>query len=194
MITEPDYESATNAAYYELSLYNGNFPKIDICDLISESENIVLKSYTQAAKHFNCSHNHFTYDIAPSEYGFTVSDKKKGKHIIFFNNLKDEKTIRFTLAHELGHIILGHTVDDDISDREANCFARNILCPIQFARDFDLTTAEEYADFFGVSMPMAIVSLAHINSDFYYITSENYQMIDQKIYSHIMAQSDWREI
>lgn len=185
MITEPNYEYATNAAYKELSYYNGSFPQIDIFELISESGDIILKSYSQAARYLNCSHNEFTYHIAQSEYGFTVSDLRTGNHIIYFNNLKDDKTIRFTLAHELGHIRLGHTVDNEISDKEANCFARNLLCPVQLVKGYALSTAEEYADCFGISIPMARVSMAHFKSDYYYITNSNYQAVNDKIYSYM---------
>lgn len=134
---EPDYKYATNVAYDELSYYNGSFPQINIFELLEESGDIVLKSYSQAAKYLNCTHNEFTYTIAQSEYGFTVTDPRTGNHIIFFNNLKDDKTIRFTLAHELGHIRLGHTEDNEVADKEANCFARNLLCPVQIIKELN---------------------------------------------------------
>lgn len=185
MITEPDYEYATNAAYNELSHYNGRFPQIDIYELIFQSGNIILKSYTQAANYLKCSHNEFTYKISQSEYGFTVSNFKTGTHIIYFNNLKDEKTIRFTLAHEYGHIVLGHTVDNKVTDKEANCFARNILCPVQLIEEFKLSTVEDYTECFGISEPMAKASLAHFKSDSYYITRQNYITVNNKIYSYM---------
>ena len=185
MITEPDYERATNAAYIELSQYNGSFPQIDIFELLFVSGNIRLKTYTQTARYLRCSHNEFAYQIAQSEYGFTVADLRAKEYIIYFNNLKDDKTIRFTLAHELGHIRLGHTLDNEIADKEANCFARNLLCPIQLIKGFNLSTAEDYAECFGISEPMAKASLAHFNSDVYYITNQNDRIVSDKIYSYM---------
>jgi hypothetical protein len=181
----PDYEFATNAAYQELEHYEGSFPKIDVFELLSKDKNIVLKSYTQAADFLHCSHNEFAYSIAQSEHGFTVSDIVSNRHIIYFNNLKDEKTIRFTLMHELGHIRLGHITDDSISDREANCFARNILCPIQLVDEFKLSTAEDYVECFGISLPMAKASLANYQSDFYYIKKDLYQSVNDKVYCYM---------
>lgn len=185
MVIEPDYEYATNVAYDELSYYNGGFPQIDIFELLFESGDIILKSYSQAARFLKCSHNEFTYQVAESEYGYTVADSKKGKYIIYYNNLKDDKTIRFTLAHELGHIRLGHTEDNEITDKEANCFARNLLCPIQLVEGFELSTVEDYTECFGVSEPMAKASLAHLKSDAYYITNHNYRIVSDKIYSYM---------
>ena len=182
---EPDYKYATNVAYDELSYYNGSFPQINIFELLEESGDIVLKSYSQAARYLNCTHNEFTYTIAQSEYGFTVTDPRTGNHIIFFNNLKDDKTIRFTLAHELGHIRLGHTEDNEVADKEANCFARNLLCPVQIIKELELSTAEEYAECFGISLPMATASIAHFESDYHYITDRNYQIVNDKIYSYM---------
>lgn len=37
--------------------------------------------------------------------------------------------LRFTLAHELGHRLLGHTGLDEAEEREADHFASHLLCP-----------------------------------------------------------------
>jgi Zn-dependent peptidase ImmA (M78 family) len=184
-MTEPNYEYATNAAYAELLHYNGHFPQIDIFELIHESGNIKLKTYSQAAYYYNCSHNEFTYNIAQSEFGFTILDLKNNRHIIYYNDYKDSKTIRFTLAHELGHIKLGHDEDNKRTNREANCFARNILCPVQLIDGFNLSTADDYVECFDISRPMAEVSLAHFKSDSHYISRRNYEVINDKIYCYM---------
>lgn len=185
MTINPDYELATNAAYQELKHYDGGFPKINVFRLLFRNRNILLKSYTQAADFFHCTHNEFTYNVAQSEFGFTVSDITSDKYIIYFNNRKDERTIRYTLMHELGHIRLGHVNDNSISNREANCFARNILCPVQLVDGFKLTTVKDYIECFDISLPMAEASLAHYKSDYYYIKKELYQSVNDKIYYYM---------
>lgn len=68
-----------------------------------------------------------------------------GKCLIVYNkNQKPKDRIRFTLAHELGHILHRHHQElgtemlqrlqvekslYDVMEDEANCFARNLLCP-----------------------------------------------------------------
>lgn len=37
--------------------------------------------------------------------------------------------LRFTLAHELGHRVLGHCAREASDEREADCFASHLLCP-----------------------------------------------------------------
>ena len=48
---------------------------------------------------------------------------------IYYNDLMYEKRTRFTLMHEIGHIMLDHRVESDIAEKEANFFAKYILAP-----------------------------------------------------------------
>lgn len=75
--------------------------------------------------------------------GATIENK--GKFLIVYNkNATPKNRIRFTLAHELGHIFHRHHRElgvmtlrrlwvekslYDVMEDEANCFARNLLCP-----------------------------------------------------------------
>ncbi len=77
-----------------------------------------------------------------SEDGAVVS--KGSQYIIYYNEQKRKQRTRFTIAHEMGHIFLdhhhvhgesilqregiGHQLYDCL-EKEANCFARNLLCP-----------------------------------------------------------------
>lgn len=182
MIEFPDYAKATNAAYEILRNYNYTFPVIDVYYILNKYNNIKLCSYTSAAQRMGITHNEFAYQIASSEHGFTVADYINNHFIVYFNNLKDDTTIRFTLMHELGHIILRHEKDNDIANKEANCFSRNVLCPIQIAREYKLKSAQEYSECFDISLPMANACIGHFQSDLYYITRELYDAVNDKIY------------
>lgn len=185
MIDFPDYNKATNAAYEILKKYNYSFPIIDVYYIYDKYKNIKLCTYTSAAQKMGITHNEFTYQMASSEHGFTVADYANNHFIVFFNNLKDDSTIRFTLMHELGHIILMHSSDNDTSKKEANCFARNILCPVQIVREYKLKSAKEYSECFGISMPMANACIGHFKSDMYYITNELYNAVNDNIYRYM---------
>ena len=56
-----------------------------------------------------------------SEYGFTFNRK------IFYNDSMPEDEIIFTLAHELGHILLNHRNTMPEIEEEADYFAKCIL-------------------------------------------------------------------
>lgn len=182
MIDYPDYCKATNAAYKELERYDGGFPQIDIFRLIFSDRNIRLITYSQMAQRFGYTHNEFTYNIAQSEQGYSVRNKSTGKSQIIYNNLKDDKTIRFTLAHELGHIRLKHENDDETANREANCFARNILCPYPITEEYHLSTPEEYSECYGISIPMAEATMGNVRYDRINIDTNLYNEIRDKIY------------
>ena len=183
MTDRANYILASNAVYKVLENYNGKLPQIDIFEIIKDYKNIRLFTYAEAANKQKCTFSHFIQSI-PSAYGFTISDKNSNKHLVFYNDFKDDTTIRFTLAHELGHIILQHDEDNDISNKEANCFARNLLCPIPIAREFNLRTVEDYVSCFQVSEPMAEVSLDYKSVDFNNISQYNYQMLEDKVYEY----------
>ena len=78
-----------------------------------------------------------------SDDGVAVFDGRS-KYFVFYNDKKMKQRIRFTIAHEIGHIFLDHHQEYGISflgregvsqelykrlEKEANCFARNLLCP-----------------------------------------------------------------
>lgn len=89
-----------------------------------------------------------------------------------FVNVRDSAVRRnFTIAHELGHYLLGHTTsdeyknllfrrpleeqDDPIIEQEANCFAGNLLVPEKFLREtiskYPFATNTQLGNIFGVS-------------------------------------------
>lgn len=82
-------------------------------------------------------------ELLGSEDGASVSDGC-GRYILYYNENMTKRRTRFTIAHEFGHIFLGH--HDEYGEpilkrggvgkalyerleKEANCFARNLLCP-----------------------------------------------------------------
>ncbi|AYF99770.1 ImmA/IrrE family metallo-endopeptidase [Lactococcus allomyrinae] len=117
------------------------FP-INILQLLSNFPNIHLDTYEK-----------FNTDIAPKlgKKAEQISDEafscKTGTnaYIIFYNDNTIQKIpqrIRFSLAHELGHILLGHFVNysgllprngfgrvNSILEGEADTFASELLCP-----------------------------------------------------------------
>ena len=185
MIVYPDYKRATNSAYELLIGYQGRLPIVDVFSLINlipRYKKVKIYTYSQMAQKLDCSFSDFFHKYASSEHGFTV--KYENNYLICFNEQKNEKTIRFTIAHEIGHIVLGHTEDNSVAKKEADCFARNILCPIQIADGFNVTTPKEYVDCFNISEPMAAATVYWRKSDRHYITKENYDRFNDIVYCY----------
>lgn len=93
---------------------------------------------------------------------------------LYINSVESSVRKNFTIAHELGHYLLGHTTspeygnllyrrpleeqDDPIIEQEANCFAANLLVPETFLKNilkkYPFATNRELSDIFGVSETM----------------------------------------
>lgn len=75
----------------------------------------------------------------------------RNRKTIFYNDkVSSQRRIRFTLAHELGHIILV-TNNEDLAD----VFASNLLAPRPVVCALQMHTADEISSFFNVSISMA---------------------------------------
>jgi Zn-dependent peptidase ImmA (M78 family)/DNA-binding XRE family transcriptional regulator len=74
-----------------------------------------------------------TYDFKTEALdGFTIHGDKDVLPLIFFNSAFPGERIRFTFAHELGHLVMHQqleTEDDREIEKEANLFASEFLMP-----------------------------------------------------------------
>lgn len=184
MIDLPDYNKATNAAYEELQDYDGRYPQIDIFHLLQNHPKIKLHTFTEISSRLGITVEEFVAELSESDMGYTVYDRVKERWLIYYNDTKCDTTIRFTIAHELGHIALKHTEDNSITDREANCFARNLLCPVPIRDELDLKTLEDFCSAFGISDRMAKVVMEMNSNDSYYISGYNYGAVNDKAYCY----------
>ena len=87
--------------------------------------------------------------------------KSHGVHVVLYNKATEDypERLNWTLAHEVGHIYLGHTKDGHTEEIEANWFAAQLLMHENILRDMaslnhGLST-QEVADFFKVSITAA---------------------------------------
>lgn len=87
--------------------------------------------------------------------GFTL--KFKNKYYIFLNTKFNEQILNFTLAHEIGHILLNHfyTKNHDHDEKEANMFAARLLMPLCVLHECNATTSYEIQKLCNVSKEAA---------------------------------------
>lgn len=102
---------------------------------------------------------------SPNEDGF--SRLIDSKQVIYYNNFKLTHRVRFTLAHEVGHILLGHldfgetlhrNAENDVSDtreQQANVFARDLLMPATVLHSLNIISADDISNICNVSMKSA---------------------------------------
>lgn len=93
----------------------------------------------------------------------------KDQPIIYYNDSKPYSRVRFTIAHELGHCILGHLSKGKVTNRinseadtysdpqevQANVFARDLLMPATVLHSLNVQSTEDIARICSVSMQSA---------------------------------------
>lgn len=187
MISTPDYYHATNAAYQLLIEQDVLDLPVNLNKLLMLYQQTTrLMTYSQMAAKFDMTLGDYN-SIVPSEFGFTM--KKNKNNYILYNEEKGYYTNRFTIAHEIGHIILEHDIDDSVAKREANCFARNLLCPAPIIDALNVTTINDYVEWFHVSDLMAENSVKNLASDHHYIESNYYNVVNDLLYTFMTGES-----
>ena len=130
----------------------------------------------------------YRLDDLGGEEGYTFRKIKTGKYRIHIDNSKYEPRVRFTAAHEIGHIVLNHhkeldmsnlsEIEEDILDKEANVVAGIILMPKIHILQNKNYNIDELMNYFKVSKRAMKVRLDFLNLsivllDSYNIPSQN---------------------
>lgn len=96
--------------------YNINSYPIDTTKLFSYFKNIRVVSYSTQINKFKLTEDE-AISYFGSEEGCTIYNAKLNKYLIFYNDLsttyKKPERIRWTLIHELGHVLLNHLDEID---------------------------------------------------------------------------------
>ncbi len=99
--------------------------------------------------------------------GFSLYNN--GEWTIFLNDIEnDYRRQNNTLLHEIGHIVLDHTEDSELADKEANFFAKYALVPPILVYKWNLTTANEIKERFEVSQQAAEYALDYYHKWYYH--------------------------
>ncbi len=111
-------------------------------------------------------------ELKDGEVGISIMDGKQW--YIVYNNDTNKGRIRFTIAHELGHIFLQHPtersgyhtrkfkLDKPEVETEADSFASRLLCPSCVLWGLQVHTARDIAQLCGVSYTAAKIRAARM--------------------------------
>lgn len=157
-----------------LEVYQKNevfsFP-LDCLDFIQQC-GIYCRSYSSLSrkKHEQC--------LLVSEEAFTL------KNEIYYNDQILQKRVRFSLMHELGHILLNHKDNrSEAEEREANFFATNILAPRLIIHHSGCKNPQDVMKKFELSEEAA----GYAFSDYkYWVRKSRIHLsdVDSKMYQH----------
>lgn len=118
--------------------------------------------------------------------GMTV--KQGDMNMVFYDDrVESRERINWTIAHELGHIILAHTENSDDSQRQADEFAASFLIPEAVLRFLDLQkgsplTPEEMTLHFPASFRACELRRAEISHDESYVQTDDGAELIRRLY------------
>ncbi len=148
------YQKARNAAWRIILDFNINSLPVDILGLINQLDITVLL-------------NSDVNMLEPLEMAISIF--AEGKCYIIYDDTLPYEVVRFTLAHELGHIVLGHNLIESIderiliselipkAEREADTFASRLLAPACVLGGLGIKNYEDIARLCEISLPAAKV-------------------------------------
>ncbi len=137
--------------------------------VFNQINNCRIMTYHKFAELNQCSLQE-VFSLCESESGCTHYDVGKDRYLVLFNSSTDNHNvlgrIRWTLAHELGHVTLNHLpciVESHIAENnfnnlshpefeaEADHFAALLLCPMPLYEILGITSAQDIQRVFGLS-------------------------------------------
>ena len=130
--------------------------------LLPYMENCGWKSYRDLAER----HGGDVKEIARylgSLDGCTIYQKSRDRYLIAVNTDRKFTRLRWTTAHEIGHILAGHFTELGVSrlpktkllEREADYFAASFLAPLAMIYELRISNPQELQKQFGLSRTAA---------------------------------------
>lgn len=143
---------------------------VPIKNIIMNDPDVVLLTFGEFAKIAGVSRSD-VFNIGQSYEAFHF--RKGKKSYIVYNALRYSKRVRFTLAHEYGHIKLHHmgksiydkdsaNIEYTREEFEADTFAGNLLFPLHKRYEFRGKSSYEIANTFNMSFKAVKVSMCHL--------------------------------
>ena len=131
-------------------------------------------------------------DLSQDGYSIIVCDEP---YIVVKRSLGDRRK-RFTVAHEIGHILLGHvgkyelvnrepSSTDSPIEREANVFASRLLAPACVLWGCGVRTAEEIAELCDISHQAALIRAKRME-ELYRRNKFLQSPLEREVYRHFL--------
>lgn len=133
------------------------FKKYDIHCVPINSFEIAIKMNIKIQPYSAYSKKKQDLFLKESEDGFSVL--KENVWYIYYNDKKSYGRINNTIMHEIGHIVLDHTEDSQLAEKEVKFFAKYALCPPVLIHKLKLVNADEISEKFKISYQASIYAL-----------------------------------
>lgn len=169
------YEEIKNKVAECIELYEVKNIPVDVFEL-SDRMGIKLVKFSELTQ--NELQLLSNFGINSNSAGFLALASKKGKIIpfIYYNDAQDFGRVRFTILHEIGHLVLEHLEQSDLAEVEANFFAKYFIAPPVLVDRINPSDYMEVACVFNLSNQCAW------NSFDYYIKWKKHHNKNNELY------------
>lgn len=122
-----------------------------------------------------------------SEDGFSI-EKTKGEWYIYYNDEEGYGRVNNTIMHEIGHIVLDHSEESQLAEKEVNFFAKYALAPPPLIHKLELDSAIDIATRFEISYEAAGYALSYYNKWLRYGESDftNYELCILNLFKDVI--------
>ncbi|MGN0778879.1 MAG: ImmA/IrrE family metallo-endopeptidase [Aristaeellaceae bacterium] len=130
MSRQPDYNRAATAACRVLVHLQVDSLPVRPLAILRRCRNTCLYTFEQAGDMLD-----MTVDDVARLCGdadactFRSEEEGQMRYVVCYRTGGNPARLNFTLAHELGHIVLRHRASGAAEEAEADCFASHLLCP-----------------------------------------------------------------
>lgn len=163
-MTIPDYARAARLAYKTLLALHIESIPVDPLQILSFCRNTSIRTYEEITPLFGLSDpSHFRWYMMDNKDAMTIRRDMGGKAVyeLLYDSHGSPSRRRFTLAHELGHIILKHSLEERFEEKEADFFASQLLAPapvLEMLKEYGVPLdADTVADIFYISQSAAAI-------------------------------------
>lgn len=127
----PDIDRAAEMAYRCLLAHGCSQLPVDPARIIRCTRGVTLYTYEQAAEALGVDVSVLERSAGGLDACTFRGEMKEGevRYLVCFRTGGNPARLRFTLAHELAHIVMGHQGAGAGEEREADAFAQHLLCP-----------------------------------------------------------------
>lgn len=127
MTRQPDYARAAEMACRALLRLGVQEMPVNPLRILRICKGTRLMTFDRAAEIMGWDEDEFARRCGDAD-AFTI--RMGGQYVVCYRVGGNPARLNFTLAHELGHIILKHQHEDDAEEAEADHFAMHLLTPL----------------------------------------------------------------
>ena len=160
MSRQPDYDRAATAACRVLVRLRVDRLPVRPLEMLRRCRDTFLCTFEEAADALGLTSDELDRMSGGADAcTFREMHGGRERYVVCYRAGGNPARLNFTLAHELGHIVLRHRDTGPAAEAEADCFASHLLCPEAVLRAAACRSAEVLAQLCYISRTAAEMAM-----------------------------------